>query len=88
MDNCFLLNKINNLQRMKWCVFVRFWVVPKNWITSGMFFFLWITSGLLENYAQGYSLTRTPKTGVELELNDCLLEVAMGAVSSGQCKAV
>lgn len=37
-----------------------------------MFFFLWITSGLLENYAQGYSLTRTPKTGVELALNDCL----------------
>lgn len=63
---------------MKWCVLVRFWVVSKNWITLRSLFFLWITSGLLENYTQGYSLTRTPKTGVELALNDCLRMVVTG----------
>jgi hypothetical protein len=63
---------------MKWCVLVRFWVVSKNWITLRSIFFLWITSGLLENYTQGYSLTRTPKTGVEWAWKDCLRMVVTG----------
>ncbi len=76
VDKAYFLFQINHLQAFKGCGWVRLGAVAPKGTTLPFCDLLWITMGLCENYAQGYSLTGCEKRRVEFRPMKLALRIA------------